>query len=178
MTYITKNASGTYYYLDPEKTIAHREDGPAVEAFNGDEEYWVNGKLHRVDGPAIAYANGDEEWWLNGERHRDDGPACSFFDVPFSYIDGKFVLDYDSSNATMEEYVYTWFKNDQVHREDGPAVIISNGYEAWYIWDQPHRMDGPAIHNVYTPNEWYYNGIKIFCNNKDEFDIAVSKIVN
>jgi len=27
-------------------------------------QWWVNGKLHREDGPAIEYEDGDQEWYL------------------------------------------------------------------------------------------------------------------
>jgi len=30
----------------------HREDGPAVEWYNGSKEWYKNAKLHREDGPA------------------------------------------------------------------------------------------------------------------------------
>ena len=34
--------NGTYYYKDPECTILHREDGPAVEYADGDKLYYLN----------------------------------------------------------------------------------------------------------------------------------------
>ena len=46
----------------------HREDGPAIEYANGDKSWYLNGKLHREDGPAIEYASGDKCWWLNGKK--------------------------------------------------------------------------------------------------------------
>jgi len=45
----------------------HRENGPAVEHFNGDKAWYLNGKLHREDGPAVEYVNGNKAWYLNGE---------------------------------------------------------------------------------------------------------------
>ena len=66
--YTTTNAHGTkFYYKDPEMTILHREDGPAIEDVDGNKEWWVNGKLHRLDGPAVEYSDGVKEWWVNGE---------------------------------------------------------------------------------------------------------------
>jgi len=47
----------------------HREDGPAIEGYDGSKEWWVNGKYHREDGPAIEYANGVKSWWLNGSEY-------------------------------------------------------------------------------------------------------------
>lgn len=50
------------YYLND---ILHREDGPAIESYNG-TKYWLkNGKYHREDGPAIEHDNGSKKWWLN-----------------------------------------------------------------------------------------------------------------
>lgn len=46
----------------------HRDDGPAVEFFDGYKAWWVNGELHREDGPAIVYSNGRCSWWLNGKE--------------------------------------------------------------------------------------------------------------
>lgn len=38
--YTTTNAHGTkFYYKDPEMTILHREDGPAMD-YEGDGEVW------------------------------------------------------------------------------------------------------------------------------------------
>lgn len=68
----------TYWYN--EKGQIHREDGPAVIRFNGDKEWWINGKNHRLDGPAIDYICGFKEWYINGELHREDGPAVLYQD--------------------------------------------------------------------------------------------------
>jgi hypothetical protein len=42
---------------------------------NGDQEWYLNGKLHREDGPAVIWASGRQVWHLNGKLHREDGPA-------------------------------------------------------------------------------------------------------
>jgi hypothetical protein len=52
----------------------HRLDGPAIEYSNGDNEWWMDGKLHREDGPAIDWHH-QKEWIINDQRHRLDGPA-------------------------------------------------------------------------------------------------------
>ena len=59
---IEKNKYGIFYFLNGK---FHREDGPAIEGFDGGKEWWVNDKLHREEGPAVEYASGDKEWWLN-----------------------------------------------------------------------------------------------------------------
>jgi hypothetical protein len=67
--YIEINSNGSkFYYKDREMQILHREDGPAFEGYNGDKEWWIDGKRHLEDGPAIEYANGDKSWYLDGEK--------------------------------------------------------------------------------------------------------------
>lgn len=46
---------GYYHYRND---VLHREDGPAVEWFNVDKWWYIDGKLHREDGPAIEYYSG------------------------------------------------------------------------------------------------------------------------
>ena len=65
--YTTTNAHGTkYHFKDPEMTILHREDGPAVE-YEGDGGVWfLNGMVHRTDGPAYISNDGSKSWYVNG----------------------------------------------------------------------------------------------------------------
>ena len=58
-----------YWYLDPERTILHREDGPAVEYASGIKLWYINGKLHREDGPAVILFNGKKEYYFNDEDY-------------------------------------------------------------------------------------------------------------
>lgn len=58
----------------------HREDGPAVEYPNGDQEWWLNGNRHREDGPAIQDEQGNKTWYQNNLLHRENGPAVEFAD--------------------------------------------------------------------------------------------------
>jgi hypothetical protein len=46
----------------------HREDGPAIIYYNGDQHWYLNGQLHRVDGPAVDDISRLPEWYVNGER--------------------------------------------------------------------------------------------------------------
>jgi hypothetical protein len=78
--YVIKNKQGIFYYKDPEYTILHREDGPAIEYVNGRKEWYLNGERHREDGPAVEYANEYKAWWLNDNIHRTDGPAVEYSD--------------------------------------------------------------------------------------------------
>lgn len=54
-----------FYYLDKEKKILHRVDGPAVELKAGYRAWYKNGLLHREDGPAVEWSETDKEWYLN-----------------------------------------------------------------------------------------------------------------
>lgn len=47
--------------------IIHREDGPAVEYFNGDESWMINNVYHRLGGPAII-RTGEYGWYIDGEN--------------------------------------------------------------------------------------------------------------
>ena len=62
----THSVGDKFYYKDPEMTILHREDGPAIEWVGGDKVWYVNGELHRLDGPATKWVGGDKGWYING----------------------------------------------------------------------------------------------------------------
>ena len=76
------NDTAKVYYVD---NRYHREDGPAIEWFDGTKAWYINGKLHREDGPAIERINGYKAWYLNGQRHREDGPAVICCDGRVEY---------------------------------------------------------------------------------------------
>ena len=64
--YIKTYSDGTkHYYKDKEKTILHRENGPAVEHAGGAKEWYLNDNLHRMDGPAVEFADGRKMWFVN-----------------------------------------------------------------------------------------------------------------
>jgi hypothetical protein len=45
---------------------------PIIDA-NGTKKWYLHGKLHRTDGPSIEWFDGDKEWWyLNGEEYTED----------------------------------------------------------------------------------------------------------
>ena len=56
---------GTKYYW--KYGVLHRDDGPAIEFFDGAKYYYRNGNLHRDDGPAIMGPQGQREYWLFGK---------------------------------------------------------------------------------------------------------------
>jgi len=71
--YIEINQLGSkLYYKDKAMKIFHREDGPAVEWWDGSKEWYLNGKLHREDGPAVEWWDGDKSWYLNGRSYTEE----------------------------------------------------------------------------------------------------------
>jgi hypothetical protein len=58
------DGQGTKFWKNKKKQF-HKLDGPAIEWFDGESEWWQNGMRHREDGPAFIYTNGDKEWWIN-----------------------------------------------------------------------------------------------------------------
>ena len=94
--YIRKNNIGTFYYKDPEMTILHRENGPAIEYADGNKLWYQNGKLHRLDGPAVEFADGSKEYWIGGMElseqeflARTQAPTCENKIVTIGGVDYK-----------------------------------------------------------------------------------------
>ena len=57
----------TTFYKDPEYTIVHREDGPALIIEDWAEKWYSNNKLHRLDGPAtINLVDDIKNWFVDG----------------------------------------------------------------------------------------------------------------
>ena len=50
----------------------HRDDGPAIEYFNGIKHWFKNGTYHRKDGPAMVCDDGSHEYYLNGKEYSKD----------------------------------------------------------------------------------------------------------
>ena len=48
--------------------LDHREDGPAIENYDGSLEWRCHGVIHRLDGPAVIELDGQCEYWINGSR--------------------------------------------------------------------------------------------------------------
>jgi hypothetical protein len=79
MEYTVKvDKEGTVKYYKPGTDVLHREDGPAEVYANGEEKWYIDGKLHREDGPALIRADGYKAWYKKGLRHREDGPAVEY----------------------------------------------------------------------------------------------------
>ena len=64
---VTVDEKGTIKWYNKHNQL-HREDGPAVEWFNGGKSWYINGKRHREDGPAIESTYGGKAWFLNGKQ--------------------------------------------------------------------------------------------------------------
>ena len=48
--------------------VLHREDDPAVEYPNGNEEWLIDGLYHRLDGPALVSSKiAADEWWVDSD---------------------------------------------------------------------------------------------------------------
>jgi hypothetical protein len=98
---IVKNKYRVIYYLNDD---LHRLDGPAIECYNGDKEWYQNGLKHRLYGPACERNSGYKEWFQNGKRHRTDGPACEYVNGAKEWwIEGKRI--YCNSQEEFERYL-------------------------------------------------------------------------
>ena len=74
--YVTVDEEGTTrWYKDAKCKVLHRENGPAIEQYDGTMLWHQNGQLHRTNGPAIEWRDGEKRWYQNGRLHRTDGPA-------------------------------------------------------------------------------------------------------
>ena len=136
-------SDGTLYWIHCDTGKFHREDGPAIENFDGIKEYRLDGKRHREDGPAIERAYG-AEYWLNDKLHRVDGPAVE-------YVNGR----------------KKYYINGKVHREDGPAVEWEDGTKYYWLDGKLHREDGPAIVYANGTTEYWLYGEKV---TREEFE--------
>lgn len=90
------DGSARYFRGQPQQY--HREGGPAVEGYDGERAWMVDGDYHREDGPAVERPSGGFQWYLHGEMHRVGGPAVK--------------KDYGD---------LVWMRHGRPHRLDGPA---------------------------------------------------------
>ena len=102
--YTIISSNGTkYYYRDKEKTILHREDGPAIEYADGSKGWYQNNRLHRIDGPALEWFDGDVFWYQNSKLHRMDGPAhITSGGGKEWWVNHVFIFDVDSGDNIIE----------------------------------------------------------------------------
>jgi len=84
---LTRDLNVFYY----KNQLLHREDGPAIEYYNGDKHWYINGWHHRVNGPAILYHDGSKEYYINGQLHREDGPAYINQEIESYWFNGIYI---------------------------------------------------------------------------------------
>lgn len=98
-------------FHDTNKTIfhyqngkLHRENGPAMEFFDGSKIWMQDGMYHRKDGPAVIESDGYKAWWFNDELHRINGPAVEYLDGRKEYyIEGIHYSDSQDYWKTIKE---------------------------------------------------------------------------
>jgi hypothetical protein len=107
-----------------------------MSSFSIDGREWRNaaGALHRDDGPAIEYWNGDREWWRNGQVHRDDDlPAVEFADGSRSWYQDDELHRVGEPAIENVDGMRAWLFHGQLHREDGPALENADGTCEWHV---------------------------------------------
>ena len=135
-----------------DKGERHREDGPAIEWYDGTKSWYLNGFLHREDGPAIEGPNGFKAWFVDGIKYTEE---------EFNKKIAKMKKDEDRDKLIkIDKFGNKYWYNDkkQYHREDGPAVEWADGTKWWYLNGKEHRIDGPAIEDPDGTKYWWING--------------------
>lgn len=82
MERIVKSELGTIEIYNGNKL--HKLDGPAVIFFNGDKEYWENGKLIKRE-----LTNGVTSYYKDNKLHRDSLPALITPNGSYYFRNGK-----------------------------------------------------------------------------------------
>lgn len=87
----------------------HREDGPAIEYFNSNKIWYINGLKHNDNDCAEIHPDGTKYYYKLGKLHRTDGPAVINYDKLFKRPDPvlEFWLDgvYYDNIKTFEEWI-------------------------------------------------------------------------
>jgi len=100
--YSEKDVCGTTRWYKEDTHTFHREDGPAIEFYNGNKFWFQNGKYHRIGGSAVELHDGTKLWYQNGLCHRTDGPAVEYENGGKEYwLNGR----YYSNIKTDEEWI-------------------------------------------------------------------------
>lgn len=63
------------YVPENAQVVSHREDGPAIEWYDGQKVWMIDGKNHRTDGPALIDNEGHGRWYI------DDKPINSYAEL-------------------------------------------------------------------------------------------------
>jgi len=101
--YVNVNNEGTIsWYSDANRSIIHREDGPAIEYASGDKVWCGDGQYHRVDGPAVIESDGTKFWYFKGKLHRTDGPAVERANgTKYWYLNNEKLTEEEHRNVTQ-----------------------------------------------------------------------------
>lgn len=140
--FIKKNEKETRYYLDYEKNILHREDGPAViiVSFPDNECYyfWEGTEIYKEDWEQkvkekqLAGSGATEIEPGVFQRVENQGLA---HEQTVYYSDAKCTIKHRVGGPALECKcaVNEWKQNGQFHREDGPALIGAHYYGTYYL---------------------------------------------
>jgi hypothetical protein len=78
----------------------------------GDKHWFYKGKYHRENGPAIEWYNGNKEWYIHGKRHREDGPAVECFNgIKEYWINDKQLTEQEFNNRNKKLFTIDEIKN-------------------------------------------------------------------
>lgn len=142
------------------QSVLHCTFAPAKVTRDGEETWYVNGRVSRKDGPAIERPNGSFEWRLDGKLHREgDEPALDDGRVKQWSVKGK-RHRLGGPAVIIEGVGSEWWVEGELHREDGPAVERADGSFDWYRHGIRHREDGPASRREDGALEWAIEGLR------------------
>ena len=89
--YVTHSNNTTRWFQDPNMTIRHRLNGPAVICSDGTKLWYRLNCLHREDGPAIETKNGHKGYFYNGERFASEKEYTSVMNfIKYNSLPGAF----------------------------------------------------------------------------------------
>lgn len=98
----------------------HSTKEPSVVKPNGDQWWYLDGKLHRDnDKPAYISTDGRKAWFQDGVLHRENGPA---------------------EIAPRGRLAY--YHKGKLHRKDGPAIIDPRKGNQW--WENGQQLPIPS----------------------------------
>lgn len=125
---------GHVEWEDSEGFLHRGDDLPALEATDGEKQWWFHGKRHREnDKPAKEYPDGGKEWYYDDERHRgNDKPALE-------YPDGR----------------KEWYRHGKPHRGRGQPAYVHVDRKEWIVDGKKHRDgDLPAV-EIFEKPGWF-----------------------
>lgn len=62
---------GSIYFQSAESEKFHRPNGPAIQLWSGEWDWFLFGRYHRYYGSQCYYTHDDSgEWWIHGKHIR------------------------------------------------------------------------------------------------------------